>query len=80
LLAEKTGAVVQAFHGEKELFMSRHTDYIDADTINEKCDVMSISDFMVRPPTPVTRHTPWCSRVARTFLAWTSLYLSIVSP
>jgi len=43
---EECKAGRMAFHGEKELFMSRHTDYIDADTINEKCDVMSISDFM----------------------------------
>ena len=38
---------LQEFHGEKELFMSKHTDFIDADTISQKCLVMPISQFMV---------------------------------
>ena len=39
---------LQAFHGKKELLTSKHTDEIDADTISQKCSVVSIKQYMVQ--------------------------------
>ena len=58
LVGCKADSRLQVFHGEKELFMSKHTDFIDADTVSQKCTVMSISEFMVLTPHFVTDSTP----------------------
>ena len=41
---------LQAFHGKRELLTSKHTDVIGADTIDQKCSVMSISEYIVQVP------------------------------
>lgn len=40
---------VQVFHGEKELFESNHLDWIDAQTISEKCDVYTLEEYKASP-------------------------------
>ena len=37
----------QDFHGKKEIFTSKHTDFVNAETVIGKCSVMSIDDYQV---------------------------------
>jgi hypothetical protein len=42
--------MMQAFHGERELFRSDHTDWALASTIQNKCRVHNLKAYQVRCP------------------------------